>query len=84
MNLVKIEFFPDFGLVFCAIGQNKKKIKVHEVPIQTLKSMSLADLEHCLAANSLIELNGLQDLFSDYLWSNDGNVEPIKKRDEGR
>lgn len=84
MNFVEVEFIPNFGLVFRKIGQNNEKIKVHDVKLETLQSMSLADLEHCLSANLLIELDGLHALFSDYLWGDDGEVEPNKKRDEPR
>lgn len=83
MNCVEVEFIPEFGLIFRRVDANGK-VKIHEVKIETLKSMSLADLEHCLSANSLIELDGLHSLFSDYLWGADGTVEPTKKRDEPR
>ena len=83
MNCVEVEFIPELGLIFRRVDSNRK-LNVHEVTIETLKSMSLADLEHCLSANSLMELDGLHSLFSDYLWGGDGKVEPSKKKDDPR
>jgi hypothetical protein len=83
MNCVEVEFIPELGLIFRRVDK-KEKVKIHEVKIETLEVMSLLDLEHCLSANSFMELEGMHYLFSDYLWGNDGKAEPIKKRDEPR
>lgn len=83
MNCVEIEFIPDVGLVFRKV-EAKGKLKVHEVKTETLERMSLADLEYCLSTNSLLELEGLHSLFSDYLWGDNGTIAPIKSPYESR
>jgi hypothetical protein len=83
MSRVEIEFLPELGLVFWRVESNSRT-KLHEVNIETLKQMSLADLEHCISANIIFEHDELQSLFSEYLWSNCGIAKPLKSRREHR
>lgn len=67
MSRIEVEFAPERGIIFKKISANDVQI-CHEVPIGTLKQMSLADLEYCLSSNIIMELVGLQNLFADYLF----------------
>lgn len=56
----------------------------HKVEVETLTTMSAADLDHCIATNVIADLPRLQQLFADYLWSDDGETPPTLPRGEPR
>ena len=83
MQSVQVEFDPELGLSFHKIENGKKK-QIWMTAIDTLRQMSLSDLDYCISTNVLIQLDGLHVIFRDYLWTDDGEVEPKKKSDEPR
>jgi hypothetical protein len=83
MQIVQIEFDPESGLSFHKIDNGKKK-KIWVTAIDTLNQMSLSDLNYCISTNVFADLDELHGIFKDYLWTEDGAVEPKKKSDEPR
>lgn len=83
MSGLFIEFSVEDGLIFWKESSEGKKI-VHKVETDTLKSMSLSDLDYCISTNVFLELRDAHDLFRDYLWSEDGEISPRKMKDEPR
>jgi hypothetical protein len=83
MTVIQVEFDPELGLSFHKI-ENSRKIKIWTTATSTLSQMSLSDLNYCISTNVFVELNGLHDIFRDYLWTEDGEIEPKKKSDEPR
>jgi len=83
MDRVYIEFSPESGLIFFK-NSSGKKIKIHEVKVETLRIMSLSDLDYCISTNIFVELKGMHEIFREYLWSEDGKKEPRKARNEPR
>ena len=83
MDSVYIEFNSDNGLAFFQerLGE---RFKTHEVKIETLKMMSLSDLDYCISRNVFIDLVDIHELFEDYTWSKDGKDKPRKARNESR
>jgi hypothetical protein len=83
MGTVEISFDRDSGLTFSKIEGDKKNL-YHKVDLETLNQMSLADLNYCISTNVFIDLIELHSVFRDYLWTEDGEVEPLKATDEAR
>jgi hypothetical protein len=83
MSSIEISFDLDSGLIFSRI-ENGNKVKAHEVSLGTLNQMSLSDLDYCLSTNVIVYLFELHAVFSDYLWTKDGEIEPRKARDAPR
>jgi hypothetical protein len=74
MDIV-IRFDPNNGLQFY-YSKDESMNLIHEISLKNLKSMSLSDLGYVVSTNLLAELVELRELFSDYLWSEDGEIAP--------
>jgi hypothetical protein len=83
MQIVQVEFDPELGLSFHKIENGKKK-EIWTTTIGTLSQMSLSDLNYCISTNVVVDLDELHDIFRDYLWTEEGEVEPKKNSDEPR
>jgi hypothetical protein len=83
MQIVQIQFDADSGLAFYKV-ENGENNKICTVAIENLKKMSLSDLDYCISTNVFIQLEELQNIFRDYLWTEDGEIEPRKAPDEPR
>lgn len=56
----------------------------HKISVDTLKMMSLEDLDYAISTNIITELPDIQLLFSEYLWTENGSVAPKLKPGDHR
>jgi hypothetical protein len=76
--------FEESGLTFWHQPDDGPATRVHTVPVETLKAMTAAELDYCIATNVLIGLPSLQQLFAEYLWSQNGETPPSLERTQPR
>jgi hypothetical protein len=77
MNSITIESSSESGIKFYS-GSEKLRTIFHEVDIETLKQMTLSDLEYCISINCFVEMKDIHFIFKEYLWSDDGRTPPTK------
>lgn len=70
-----VSFDPGVGIVFSRISSDSIQ-KYHTIGIETLKIMSLSDLDYAISTNIISESIDIQNIFSEYLWSDDGKSPP--------
>lgn len=80
---ILVSFDKIYGLTFKK-REGKEFVDYHIVSVDTLKMMSLADLDYAISTNIITELSDIHIMFSEYLWSENGSVPPKLKPDDHR